>query len=196
MQRRQLLTNRQGFTLVEVALAVAVGLIVIGGAILAFNAVKENANNSNAQNRVLSAVTLVEEFAGSNNGRYPTSAATGGTFQALWASKHPDDRTTNPWGGATGDATDGAIEIDACDFGSASEPTTATDTTAALQIGAGAANAANAANLIYVSATAAATPWAAIRQQNTMTILTVKNYAVGICDKNGVPWWSAKCTSK
>lgn len=194
MLKRHTLAKRKGFTLVEVALAVAVGLIVIGGAILAFNAVKENASNSNAQARVLAAFTVVEEYSGNNSGMYPTSAAAGGTFSALWASKQGDAANDNPWGGATG-AASGAVEVDAGNFGSADEATAAAlSSTPASLVGTlvAAGGPTQAANLIYVSGNTTATPWAGVRQASTMTTVAVKNFAVGICDKNGVPWWSAK----
>ncbi|MEB3222921.1 MAG: prepilin-type N-terminal cleavage/methylation domain-containing protein [Candidatus Sericytochromatia bacterium] len=193
MMKVQSPAKRAGFTLVEVALAVAVGLIVIGGAILAFNAVKENAANSNAQSRVLAGVTVVEEYSGNNSGTYPVSA-TGGTFTSLWSSKQGDAADDNPWGGVTG-AASGAIEVTAGNFGSATESAAGalTETTAALTSGlTNGAAAGQSAALLYVSGTTAATPWAGVRQSSTMTTVGVKNYAVGICDKNGVPWWTAK----
>ncbi|MEB3285179.1 MAG: prepilin-type N-terminal cleavage/methylation domain-containing protein [Candidatus Sericytochromatia bacterium] len=186
--------GRQGFTLVEVALAVAVGLIVIGGAVLGYNSVKENANNSNARQRVLSALTIVEEYSSANGGRYPASTVTNGTFQQLWASKRPDDKNLNPWGGATGDSDDGAIELAAADFGGASEAAVAsetTTTTALLASPLDETTAANAGNLVYVSATNASTPWAAVRKSSTVTTLAAKNFVIGICGKDGTPYWDA-----
>lgn len=189
--------GRKGFTLVEVALAVAVGLIVIGGAVLGYNSVKENANNSNARQRVLSALTIVEEYASANGGRYPVSTVTNGTFQQLWASKRPDDKNLNPWGGATGDSDDGAIELAAFDFGGATEAAVASETTTTTGLLASpldSTSAANAGNLVYASATNAGTPWAAVRKSSTVTTLAAKNFVIGICGKDGTPYWDAAST--
>lgn len=189
--------GRKGFTLVEVALAVAVGLIIIGGAVLGYNAVKDNASNSNARNRVLSAVTMIEEFSAANGGRYPTSAAAGGPFSTMWAAKRPDDASASPWGGLAGAGTganDGVVEFAAANFTVAadpvgSDPASVTTTTAAIPTTVAVAN---AANLCYISSTTTATPWAAIVTTSTGAAVGVKNYAVGIHDKLGTPWWDAK----
>src|SRR4051812_2125246 len=98
MLKQNVRKARKGFTLVEVALAVAVGLIIIGGAVLGYNAVKDNASNSNARDRVLTAVSMVEEYASANGGRYPSA---GTTFTTMWKSKRPDDYNSSPWGGTT-----------------------------------------------------------------------------------------------
>lgn len=186
-------TYRPGFTLVEVALAVAVGLIVIGGAVLGYNSVKDNVNNANARQRVMFAYAIVEEYASANGGRYPVSKQVNGTFQQLWAAKRPEDKANNPWGGPTGDPVDGAVEVDACDFsaGSREAAMSLTETMPTL-LGAplDAVSAANAGNLSYVSATSTENPWACVREDSSKSIKAVKNFVVGICGKDGTPYWS------
>ena len=191
MQKSKLIRTRKGFTLVEVALAVAVGLIIIGGAVLGYNAVKDNASNSNARNRVLSAVTMIEEYSAANGGAYPASAAAGGAFSTMFAAKRPDDKLLSPWGGATGDTTDGVTELAPTNFNSA-DSAAAAAITAGVTLGAPAAAAANVANMLYVSSSTAATPWANVIATSTSSGVTVKNYAVGIFDKNGTAWWDVK----
>lgn len=193
MQKSKLARKgRKGFTLVEVALAVAVGLIIIGGAVLGYNAVKDNASNSNARNRVLSGVTMVEEYAAANGGRFPASAEDGtGSFTKMWTTKRPDDKATSPWGGTTGDATDGVDEND---------PVVATslEASGATEIAVAdlstTANAANAANMNYVSLTkgGASEEWGAYTAGSTASVTAFKNYAVGIADKTGVAFWDVK----
>ena len=57
----------------------------------------------------------------------------------------------------------------------------------------GTATPANAADMIYAPVgTTGAAPWAALTAFSTSSITTVKNYAVGIFDKNGQPWWDVK----
>ena len=186
MQKSKLIKTRKGFTLVEVALAVAVGLIIIGGAVLGYNAVKDNASNSNARNRVLSAVTMIEEYSAANAGQYPVSAAAGGPFQTMWQAKRPDDKALSPWGGATGDATDGVLESAPVAF-EAAAPAAATATLAAAYT----TGATLAANMLYVTPSTA-DKFGAITATSTSSLSQVKNYAVGIADKAGVPWWDAK----
>lgn len=184
---------RSGFTLVEVALAVAVGLIVIGGAVLGYHSVKDNVNNANARQRALMAYSIVEEYASANGGRYPVSRRDNGTFQQLWAAKHPEDKANNPWGGPTGDASDGAVEVDACDFsaGSREAALSLTETMPAL-LGSpiDRTTISNAGNLIYVSTTTTETPWATVLEDSTKSIKAVKHFVVGICGKDGTPYWS------
>lgn len=193
MQLRKIARGRKGFTLVEVALAVAVGLIIIGGAVLGYNAVKDNASNSNARNRVLSGVTMIEEYAAANGGRYPASAVGTGSFSTMWSAKRPDDKNLSPWGGTCGAGT-GAGTLAACgvsefapvDFGSTAAPTAASAAIVTTTV------VGNAANLCYVTPSAAANPWGAVTATSTSSLVTVKNYALGIYDKEGIPWWDCK----
>lgn len=189
MQKSKLIRKgRKGFTLVEVALAVAVGLIIIGGAVLGYNAVKDNASNSNARNRVLSGLTMIEEYAAANGGQFPASnaAATGGSFTTMWAAKRADDKATSPWGGTTG-AIDGVDEA-AAQNGTAAEASSAAIIAAEAGITAGATAAANM-NYVALSGT---NKFAALTADSTSSNVTFKNYAMGIADKNGNPWWDVK----
>lgn len=197
MQKSKLLKTRKGFTLVEVALAVAVGLIIIGGAVLGYNAVKDNASNSNARNRVLSAVTMIEEYSAANGGQYPASKADGtGPFTTMWTAKRVDDKALSPWGGASGGTTvalanTGVTEVAPLDFASADAA--AATASAAVMLGyTDGAAVATAATMQYASATLAATPWAKVVASSTSSDTNVKNYAVGIADKTGDPWWDVK----
>jgi hypothetical protein len=45
-----------------------------------------------------------------------------------------------------------------------------------------------AADLIYVDATG----WVSVTASSVASIVTVKNYLIGINDKNGMPWWDVK----
>jgi prepilin-type N-terminal cleavage/methylation domain-containing protein len=194
MQKTAIRKARKGFTLVEVALAVAVGLIIIGGAVLGYNAVKDNAANSNARDRVLTAVSMVEEYASANGGRYPSASATvPGTFTTMWKSKRPDDYNSSPWGGTTA-GSNGADEATTAITGTTSAPTAATVTTVAVNGGTitvGTADTTRAADMIYAPITASQ-PWASITAFSTASAAAVKNYAVGIFDKNGQPFWDVK----
>ena len=189
MQKTAIRKARKGFTLVEVALAVAVGLIIIGGAVLGYNAVKDNAANSNARDRVLTAVSMVEEYASSNGGHYPSAGSN--TFVTMWKRKRPDDYNSSPWGGLAAGGN-GVDEATAAFTGIATAPANATVTASVGGIGtANTADTTKAADMIYMQITPA-TPWASIMAYSTSSAVAVKNYAVGIFDKNGQPWWDVK----
>lgn len=182
--------TRKGFTLVEVALAVAVGLIIIGGAVLGYNAAKDNASNSTARNRVLSAATIIEEYAAANQGSYPASASATSArkFGAMWKAKRPDDFNKSPWGGDVGTGTsalDGVIEY-APVTSSVTDSTAAATTTA----GASATDTTLAAVMQYASCTSG--KWAKTTAYSTQSDVTWKNYAVGIYDKVGNSWWAVQ----
>lgn len=49
------MTNKNGFTLIEVILAIAVGMIILGGFVCAYNAIKENQAMKAASDRVYDA---------------------------------------------------------------------------------------------------------------------------------------------
>jgi hypothetical protein len=55
---------------------------------------------------------------------------------------------------------------------------------------AGTADTNKAADMIYMPITGS--PWASITAFSTASATAVKNYAVGIFDKNGQPWWDVK----
>jgi prepilin-type N-terminal cleavage/methylation domain-containing protein len=189
MQKSKLIRSRKGFTLVEVALAVAVGLIVIGGAIVGFNAVRENAQNSAARGKVDAAVAIVENLAASNNQIYPASntVAPGSAVSTTWAKQRPDFGA-NPWGGPTGDTTDGVTELAPGDFGSATS-LTAPAAAATLLVAADApVTPANAGNLIYK--TAATQQWGTVNDASIGQLKVVKGYVVSIYDKTGTPWYA------
>jgi prepilin-type N-terminal cleavage/methylation domain-containing protein len=182
--------GRKGFTLVEVALAVAVGLIVIGGAIVGFNAVRENASNSAARQKVDAAVGIVENIAASSNQIYPASTADDtGRFSLTWKAQRPDFNA-NPWGGINADPVDGVTEIAAGDFGANTETAAAAATPLTAPAVAGTVG---AGNLIYRSASGAQ-PWgvAADIESGTATNKVVKGYVLSLYNKSGAPFWYVK----
>lgn len=85
-----------GFTLIEVALAIVVGLLIIAGAALAFNAAKDSQGNTKARQRVAFLGAAVEEYF-SFNYRLPSQTA----LSTTWMRKR-DDWNISPWGGGIG----------------------------------------------------------------------------------------------
>ena len=191
MQKSKLARKgRKGFTLVEVALAVAVGLIIIGGAVLGYNAVKDNASNSNARNKVLAAVSVAEEFSSSNNGMYPSRVQ----FPTIWGVKRTDDALISPWGGQVGfnaQATNGVTVTGADIVGAYADETAA-------RAGADShgltADPAAAGSIIYSPVTTtAAGPWAAVTNNSTTTVVGVRGFVTGIYSKDGATvFWDVK----
>jgi prepilin-type N-terminal cleavage/methylation domain-containing protein len=184
--------GRKGFTLVEVALAVAVGLIVIGGAIVGFNAVRENAQNSSARQKVDGAVGIVENLAAANNQIYPASVAGAGAgtgiFSTTWAKQRPDFGA-NPWGGPTLDTADGVTEVAPGDFGSAAmlaTPAAAATVTAPATTGTE-----GAGNIIYQTATATS-QWGTVQDTSDAQFKVVKGYYLTLYGKDGIPMWYVK----
>lgn len=190
MQKSNLIRKgRKGFTLVEVALAVAVGLIVIGGAIVGFNSVRENAQNSAARQKVDAAVAIVESVAASNNQMYPTSvlAAPGGIVTSTWV-KQRQDWNANPWGGPVGDTVDGVTELAPAAFGSAAQLAAPAAAATVLDAVSVPPTPGNAGNLIYQSA--AGTQWGTVNDASVGQLKVIKGYVVSIYDKTGTPWYA------
>lgn len=191
MQKSNLIRKgRKGFTLVEVALAVAVGLIVIGGAIVGFNSVRENAQNSAARQKVDAAVAIVESVAASNNQMYPASNATTPTIISTTWQKQRTDWNANPWGGPAGDAVDGVTELDPVAFGSAGVLAAPATPSTVLTAVTAPVTAANAGNVLYQSATAAS-QWGTVTDNSIGQPKVIKGYVVSIYDKTGTPWYAA-----
>lgn len=100
MSANRLKHSESGFTLIEVTLAIVIGVVVIAGATVLYNQAKNSAASTAAQNKVNAAAATIEEFAAKNFGRYPTDAQ----FVASWTRTRPDDVANSPWGGLTGEA--------------------------------------------------------------------------------------------
>jgi len=88
--------RQQGFTLIEVSLAIVIGVVILAGGISLYNQTKLSAGNSKAQERVLALASLVEEMGASSIAQsYPTIT----NLNTIWAQRRPDDAKANPWGG-------------------------------------------------------------------------------------------------
>ncbi|MEB3236312.1 MAG: type II secretion system protein [Candidatus Sericytochromatia bacterium] len=91
--------KKKGFTLIEVTLAIVIGIVMIAGATLIYNQAKNSAGNSRASSKVVGLQQVIEEFAAQNQGIYPTSLR---DINDLWIRKRPDDWNKSPWGGVIG----------------------------------------------------------------------------------------------
>jgi prepilin-type N-terminal cleavage/methylation domain-containing protein len=171
----------RGFTLVEVALAIAVGLIVIAGAVIGYNVTKDSAANSTARERVNQASAFIAEYAAANSGNYPVSLPGGtGNFTNMWKRKQPDDYNSSPWGGQTGDPN-GVVEMPPIVNGTL-DPAVAPNHAADLTV-----DTSKAASLIYVSIQG--NRFSNLQQFSNPTAVSAKGYAVSIYDRVGNPWF-------
>lgn len=100
--------GREGFTLLEVAFVVVIGLMIVGGVYYGYVANKDAAGNALARERLYSARATIEAYAAAHDGQYPTSGD--GFFAKAWSSAHPNERNLSPWGGPTGGDGTGAVE--------------------------------------------------------------------------------------
>jgi len=91
--------KKKGFTLIEVTLAIVIGIVMIAGATLIYNQAKNSAGNSRASSKVVAFQQVIEEFAAQNQGVYPTNMR---DINDLWVRKRPDDWNKSPWGGVLG----------------------------------------------------------------------------------------------
>lgn len=163
MSANRLKHTESGFTLIEVTLAIVIGVVVIAGATVLYNQAKNSAANTAAQNKVNAAAATIEEFSAKNFGKYPTSAQ----FTTIWQRNRPDDYGSSPWGGPTGTAAGVKTSVTW-----AALPTTQT-----------AATAADAGVIAYVAGTT--TPADLFDMQREATI-SVRNYALWIYNDKGV----------
>lgn len=88
--------SERGFTIIEVALAIVIGIMVVAGATLLYRQASLSAGNVRAQEKTQALGSIVEEFAVRQN-RYPTHDQ----LRALWINHRPD-AMLSPWGGSLG----------------------------------------------------------------------------------------------
>lgn len=101
----------RGFTLIEVSLAIVIGLIVLAGAVALYNQVRESAATGKMKEKVMAAATIIEEI-GAQTGTYPNPAPGHIDDQnrviVKFKQARPDDYDKSPWGGNVGsDAPNG-----------------------------------------------------------------------------------------
>ncbi|MBU6427842.1 MAG: prepilin-type N-terminal cleavage/methylation domain-containing protein [Cyanobacteria bacterium REEB65] len=85
----------KAFTLIEVSLAIVIGMIMMGGAILIYNQARNAAGSARAKEKVLALDAIVEKTMARNDGTIPDRAL----LRQAWAMARPDDFNKSPWGG-------------------------------------------------------------------------------------------------
>ena len=174
-----------GFTLIEVALAIVIGVVVLAGSTALYNQTKIAAGNSKAMEKVNALVSLVDELQ-ARMLIYPSITQ----LQTAWAQRR-EDYLANPWGGQIFSTTTGLIGGDVTtdnQFGDPPSgasgwnpvlpggiviPTTTVDT----------------GKLIYLRGTDKRFFW--VRDVPTLRTVRVKHFAVGIIGYRAESWLGA-----
>lgn len=93
----------KGFTLIEVALAVTLGVVMLAGVIAIYNQVRESVATGKMKEKVMTAAAVIEEIS-AQSGSYPnpTVAAEQNRAIAKYQATRPDDYNISPWGGSVG----------------------------------------------------------------------------------------------
>ncbi len=90
-----------GFTLIEVSLAIVIGLVLLAGTVVLYQQIKISAGDSKAKEKVMAAAAVVEEL-NAQLGVYPDRFQ----LRARWGSVRPD-WNLSPWGGSVGSNVSG-----------------------------------------------------------------------------------------
>lgn len=94
--------NERGFTLIEVTLAIVIGMVVVAGATLLYRQASISAGNVKAQTKTSALAALAEQHFVRQN-RYPTHDQ----LRKLWG-RFREDTLLSPWGGPVGTLAQGA----------------------------------------------------------------------------------------
>ncbi|HEY9856770.1 MAG TPA: prepilin-type N-terminal cleavage/methylation domain-containing protein [Stenomitos sp.] len=89
--------RQAGFTLIEVSLAIVIGVVVLAGAVTLYNQTKRSAGDAKMKDKLFAVAGMVEELAATNF-YYPDS----NQMRTVYKSRRPDDYLLSPWGGTVG----------------------------------------------------------------------------------------------
>jgi hypothetical protein len=179
--------NRSVVTLRGSVLSVGAGFcLMFFGYLLPYQSIVKNAANSNARDRVLSAVAMVDDYKDANAGHLPD----GPTFLQIWSLRRADDFNVNPWSGQVGaGAPKGAIALPDVE-GDAPDATAASQHPSGIPL---AIDPTRAAAMIYVRIKPGAHgAWRGIAAGLVGQVVPVKGFVVGIYGPDGQPWWDVK----
>lgn len=83
-----------GFSLLEVGLALSVGILLTGASIYGYKALRDSSGDANMRQKVQDLHALVEELYAPTS-TYPTHE----TLRSAWKMRRPGDYKSSPWGG-------------------------------------------------------------------------------------------------
>ena len=171
--------SRRGFTLIEVALVVVLGLVIMAGVVIAYNGNKAQAAGADARKRIQMGQTVLEEFAAANH-RYPTSGS--GQFATMWATGHPQEAQVSPWGGPAGNVQAASEDVPYND--GTADPAAAPDKSASRAV-----DPSRHGNLHYTSIDNNA--YVKVSTRYSGESKTLRGYVLSIYDGDGNPWFDA-----
>ncbi len=92
--------SSKGFTLIEVSLAIVIGVVVLAGAIAMYNQVRESAATGKMKEKVMAAAMIIEEIT-VQTGSYPNPTVVEDQNRVIvkFKTARPDDCLMSPWGG-------------------------------------------------------------------------------------------------
>lgn len=93
--------NEGGYSLMEVGLALSIGILLMGAAVYGYRSLREQSGDANMRQKVQDLQAVVEELY-SARFAYPTP----NTLRDVWEKRRPDDYRSSPWGGPALGLTD------------------------------------------------------------------------------------------
>lgn len=95
--------RERGFTLIEVSLAIVIGIMLLAGVVVLYNQVRESVASGKMQQKVMSAAMVIEEIV-TQTGSYPNPTVVEDQNRVIVKFQRalPDDCTMSPWGGNVG----------------------------------------------------------------------------------------------
>jgi len=93
----------RGFTLIEVSLAIVIGLTILGGAVAIYNQARESVATGQMKEKVMTLGTVVEEITAQTGGN-PDPYNDTNRLATKFMKARPDDYNRSPWGGTVGTA--------------------------------------------------------------------------------------------
>lgn len=86
--------SQRGFTLLEIGLALGIGIIIAASVTVFYNQTRDNAGDAAMRQRIGSLQAVVEGLYSAQGACPPLR-----DVQATWYAKRPDDYNKSPWGG-------------------------------------------------------------------------------------------------
>ncbi len=114
------LTNKRGFTLIELVIVLAIAALILAGVLLAVTGAQQSQRDSHRRRASGQIGALLQESAGNNNGNYPGTA--GGATTAAFTAQIAQKGIKTPTGGAI--APTYAVAVGACPAWAAADTVT------------------------------------------------------------------------